>query len=317
MTQQLRSLLSFLPLLATVALACSVPAIGGKARSDQTQAAAAPVIHADPALWELSDDDTTIYLFGTVHMLKPGIVWFDDEVKAAFDKSDELALEVVEPDPAEMAAIVGPLAANSGPPTSQLLKPAVRVRYLAALKAYGIPANVMDRVDPWLVAINLSVAPLMKLGYRQDIGVEKVLAEAAKAKGKPVIGLETTREQLGFFDDLPRDVQVSYLSATVNDLPKVKTEFSELLSYWAHGKPDALARLMNKSLKETPQLAKVLLLDRNARWVGWIEKRMDQPGTLFIAVGAGHLSGKGSVIDLLKKDNWKVRRLTKKDFGQE
>lgn len=306
MFRRLRRFAHFFPLAATVALACSAPV-----------ASRAPAVRSgDPALWMVSDADTTIYLFGSVHMLKPDAVWFDDEVRAAFDRSDTLVLEVAEEDPAKLAAIVAPMAANtSGEPTSAMLPPATRERYLAALKRYRIPAPVMDGVEPWLVAINLSIAPLEALGYRQDIGVEKTLEQAARTNGKTVLGLETSEQQLGFFDQLPHDVQLAYLATTVDELPKAEKEFAALMRHWLRGEPDRLAKLMNDSIRSTPELAKALLFDRNARWADWIAHRLDQPGTLFVAVGAGHLAGKGSVLDLLHDRKLTVRRLSKRDFA--
>jgi len=310
MVHKLRSLTFLMPLLAAATLACSAPDSNSSAI-----AAPAKVASSDPALWVLSDEDTTIYLFGTVHMMKPGVVWFDDEIKAAFDKSDELVLEVTSEKPENMAMSVAMMGLNEGKPTRELLEPKLRERYLKALETYQIPAAAMDRIEPWLVAINLSIAPLAKLGYHQDLGAEKILETAAIADGKTVKGLETTEEQLGYFDTLPRDVQTAYLRSTVEELPTVKTEFAKLMRAWQHGDPDTLASLMNESIQETPEMAQVLLYDRNANWVRWIEKRMDTPGTVFLAVGAGHLAGKGSVVELLNADKLSVRRLSKKDFG--
>lgn len=306
MFRRLRRIVHFLPLAATVALACSAP-VASKAPAARS---------GDPALWAVSDADTTIYLFGSVHMLKPDAVWFDDEVRAAFDRSDTLVLEVTEGDPAKLAAMVAPMAANtSGQPTSAMLPPKTRERYLAALKHYRIPAAAMDAIEPWLVAINLSIAPLEELGYRQDIGVEKTLETAARNSGKTVMGLETVEQQLGFFDQLPPRVQVAYLATTVDELPKAEKEFAALMRHWLRGRPDKLATLMDDSIRSTPELAKPLLFDRNARWAGWVGQRLDQPGTVFVAVGAGHLAGKDSVIDLLQKRGLAVRRLSMRDFA--
>jgi len=297
-------LLRYIPLLATAALACSAPAVTGKGGAEPA------VIHARPALWAVSDADTTIYLFGTVHMLRPEVHWFEGDVKQAFDRSDSLVVEVAKEDPAQLGPVIGRLAANTdGPKATELLNPKQRARYLAALKAYSLPPEAMDRYDPWYISINLSIIPLMQLGYSQDLGVDKVLEAAADRSGKPVMGFETAEEQLGFFDSLPRPVQVRYLDATVQELPQIKPEFAKLIRHWAGGKADALARQMNDSMKETPELAKPLLLDRNARWADWIEERMGQPGTVFIAVGAGHLAGKGSVTDLLAQKHFAVRRV--------
>lgn len=304
-------LLRFVPLLTTVALACSAPVAGGA----KTGAAPAGdgLIHATPALWAVKDADTTIFLFGTVHMLKDNVRWFEGDVKAAFDRSDTLVIEVSQDDPAKLAATFARLATNpNGPTVSQLLTPKQNARYAAALKTYSIPPEAMERVDPWLVAINLSVVPLMQLGYRQDLGADKVLEAAATQSGKQVIGLESAEEQLGIFDALPRDVQIDYLNATLEGLPEAEKEFATLIRNWSGGRADALARQMNESLKDTPELGKPLLLDRNVRWAAWIAKRMDQPGTVFVAVGAGHLAGKGSVIELLGQKRLKARRVGQK-----
>ena len=304
----------FVPLLATAALACSAPVMSHQPLPAQ----AAPVQpSSDPALWAISDEDTTLYLFGTVHMLKPDVVWFDDEVKAAFDRSDELVLEVVEEDPAQLAAAIAPLMVNEDAPTSAMLAPDIQPLYFAALKKFSLPVQMMEHAEPWLVAIHLSMEPLKRLGYRDDLGIDKQLQAAAHTEGKKVVGLETTAEQLGFFDDLPRAVKVAYLTSTLKDLPKIEHEFSKLMTNWKHGHPNKLAKQMNESLKETPEMAGPLLYDRNARWVEWIGKRMEQPGTVFLAVGAGHLAGEKSVIDLLTQRHWKVLRLSKADFAAQ
>ncbi len=303
-------LVRFVPLLTTVALACSAPVAGG------AKIGAAPasdgLIHATPALWAVQDADTTIYLFGTVHMLKPDVRWFEGDVKAAFDRSDTLVIEVAQGDPAKLATTFARLATNQGdPPASQALTPQQSARYAAALKTYHIPAEAMERVDPWLIAINLSVAPLLQLGYQQDLGADKLLEAAATQSGKQVIGLESAEEQLGIFDALPRKVQIDYLNATLEGLPEAEKEFTTLINNWSRGRADALAKQMNDSLKDTPELAKPLLLDRNVSWAAWIAQRMEQPGTVFIAVGAGHLAGKGSVIALLAQKRLIVNRIGK------
>jgi len=291
-------------------LACGLLILAGCADAKN------PSNSADPALWVVKDADTTIYLFGTVHVLKPEIVWFDDEVKAAFDRSNELVLEMVEPPPAQMAGHIAKIAWNpKGPRTSELLPEKDRADYLAAMKTEKLPLDTLDYFDPWVAAINLSVAPLQRMGYQSEAGAEEVLARAAKASGKPVSGLETAEEQLSYFDGLPQNLQLSYLNATVDELPEMPEQFTRMIQDWSRGNIKAIAREMNSSLDKTPELAQVLLYQRNARWADWIARRMDQPGTVFIAVGAGHLAGKGSVQDELAKRRLKVTRLGKKDFG--
>ena len=259
-------------------------------------------IVATPALWRVQDADTTIYLFGTVHVMKPGIDWFGGEVKKAFDTSDELMLEIIEPDdPQAIGTTMATMAlAKDGVKLSDRLTPEARTKYQAAMQDNGLPWQTFDMFYPWMSGMALSVAPLERLGYKSDLGAEKILRAAAQSAGKKVGALETVQEQIGFFAALPMEQQIEFLNATVDGLPDMETEFADLLTYWQAGKPDKLAKSMNESLEATPELAQVLLIGRNVNWAKWIKARLGQPGTAFIAVGAGHLAGKGSVQDQLK-----------------
>lgn len=265
-------------------------------------AAATALTDADPALWVVKDADTTIYLFGTVHVLKPGLSWFDEAVKTAFDKSDEMMLEMIMPeDQAAVAKTMMPLAMDTTGKTipSRLTADELKA-YQAAMVSVGVPANAFDSFEPWFPAMTLSVLPLTKLGYDPEQGAEKLLTKFAKADSKPVTGLETLEEQLGFFDKLPETQQVAFLNSVVKDIDKLGPMLDRMVVLWAKGDPAGLAVAMNESLAATPELATVLLYDRNQRWADQIKTRMDKPGTVFIAVGAGHLAGEKSVQDYLK-----------------
>jgi len=274
-------------------------------------AAPAEAIDADPALWVVKDDDTTIYLFGTIHVLKPGLGWFDEAVKDAFDKSDELMLEIVLPeDQAAMAQTMMPLAiAQDGKTLSSRLAPDDLTAYQAAMTKVGIPPAQFDQFEPWFAAVTLSTLPLMKLGYDPEQGAEKQLTEHAKTEAKPIEGLETVEQQLGFFDTLPEFSQVAFLNAVVKDIDKVGPTLDTLIDQWSKGDPDALAQTMNENMEATPDLAKRLLFDRNAAWAGQLQARMAEPGTVFVAVGAGHLAGEHSVQDYLKERGLTVTRV--------
>ena len=270
-------------------------------------AAARPVVAQTsmvrPALWSVRDDDTTIYLFGTVHVLKPGVQWFDGGVKRAFDGSDELVLEILEPTDAQaMATTMAQAAmARDGVTLSDRLNPDLRQRYQAAMTANGLPWQMFEAFNPWMAGMALSVQPLEKLGYQAELGAEKTLTVAAKAAGKRVSALETVEQQLGYFAGLPMAQQVKFLDATVDGLPDMDSQFARLIRHWQQGDPERLAQEMNESLEATPELTQVLLIDRNIKWAQWIKGRLAQPGTVFVAVGAGHLAGKGSVQDQLEQ----------------
>ena len=265
---------------------------------------------ADPALWVVRDADTTIYLFGTIHVLKPGLSWFDEGVKAAFDASQQVVLEIVTPDPQAMQALVMAQGmTRDGPTLTQKLPEKKRAAYLKALADLGLPQAGFDRMQPWFAATNLSLIPLMKMGYDPTNGPERVITEAAGQAGKPVIGLETAEQQIGYFGSLSQGAQVTFLTSTVAEMPKLSTTMSRMVDQWAAGNPAALGRTLNEGMRDSPEVARVLLVDRNKRWAKWIEQRLAQPGTVFIAVGAGHLAGGDSVQAQLAHDHVRAVRV--------
>jgi uncharacterized protein YbaP (TraB family) len=265
---------------------------------------------ADPALWVVKDADTTIYLFGTVHVLKPGLSWFDDGVKKAFDASDTLVLELVMPPDAEMQKIVSDLGTHPpGKPLPDELPPVEAARMRAALPEYGLSPDALDNSDPWLAATMLSVLPLRQLGYDDKQGAELILTDAARAAGKKIVGLETARQQLGYFDALPLPAQRKLLIETIDDMPRAGSKIDQAVAAWRKGDADGLARLVNADMASSPEVSEALLIRRNRNWADWISRRMQQPGKVFLAVGAGHLAGDASVQAELAKRGLKVERV--------
>lgn len=298
---------SFLTATATCALAWAAPVA---AQSTPTEAPAsvealdpvkAPpaVKDVDPALWVVKDEDTTIYLFGSVHILKPGLGWFDDGVKTAFDSSDQLVLELVEPPAAEAQALFGKLAMDQqGKTLRSKMNDADRAVYDAAMGKLGIPAPAFDPFDPWAAAITMSLLAAQKTGFDPNSGVEKQLTAAAKVSNKPIAGLETMEFQLGVFDSLPEAEQIAFLVETAKMIDDVGGTLDKMVNMWAAPDPESLGRLMNEGLTSRT-LYDALLTKRNANWAKWISARMDKPGVTFMAVGAGHLAGPTSVQLLL------------------
>jgi uncharacterized protein len=278
--------------------------------AETTPTPAAVTINADPALWVIKDTDTTIYLFGTVHVLKDNIKWFDGGVKAAYDASSEVIFELDMSNPQAMQGVIMKMAIDpDGPALTQKLSPDLAASLDKALKDAGIPMAALEKFEPWVLPVIMTNAVLMKAGYNPESGVETQLATALKKDGKTLGALETAEEQIGFFDNLPEAVQIAYLKSTIADLPKTGPILDEIVAEWAKGNPEALDTLLNKAMAATPELEKVLLNDRNARWAEWVEKRMTKPGTVFMAVGAGHLAGKNSVQEKLKAKKLTATRI--------
>ncbi|MBS0284685.1 MAG: TraB/GumN family protein, partial [Proteobacteria bacterium] len=231
-------------------------------------------------------------------------------VKKAFDRSGTLVLEMVEPDQATQQKVVLSKAfAPDGPTLSEQLPAEKRAVMAKALTDNGLSLSQYDRMRPWFAAITLSILPLEKIGYDPANGPEGILTRAAQAQKKQVIGLETFEGQMSIFDKLSQKGQIELLTSTIDELPKARENMDKMVDEWARGRPEELAKDMNASLKDTPEVAETLLLNRNRQWAGWIAERMKTPGTVFIAVGAGHLAGQGSVQDQLLRYKLKAVRI--------
>lgn len=276
-----------------------------------TAVPAAEVETGKPALWKLADEDTTIYLFGTIHVLPKDKTWLNPVIDNALDSSDELVTEIMMgPDmqakSQQLIMQTGMLPA--GTTVRSLMNDEEKATYEAAMTKLGLPVNAFDAFEPWFGALNLSLLPLMKEGYSPEEGVEKVLEREADA-GLTRGALETIEFQMGIFDSLPQDVQVKYLIETASMIDEVKPMIDKMVGEWLEGDADGLAALMNEGFAESPELVESLLYERNANWAVWIDDRMDQPGTVFMAVGAGHLAGQKSVQELLEARGFTITRV--------
>lgn len=261
-----------------------------------------------PALWQVSDEDTTIYLFGTVHALPKDKAWFDSRIERAFNASEELVTEIdIGNSTATSQALQSQALLPEGQSLRALMTPDDRMEYEAALVTLGVPVETLDRYEPWFAAMTLSLLPLLRSGYDTQSGVEMSLGSRA-GDGKKRAALETVEEQIMLFDGMPQDAQLAFLDETVNKIGEASTSLDAMVAEWIKGDAVELARLMNAELTD-PVLKDRLLIHRNANWADWIKRRLDQPGTVFIAVGAGHLAGEGSVQDQLRKRHVKVKRV--------
>ncbi|MEM6477373.1 MAG: TraB/GumN family protein [Pseudomonadota bacterium] len=288
------------------ALFASAPALA----DGHNETAQAPSKTSGPALWKVADDDTTIYLFGTVHALPSGLEWYGDGIANALEASDTIVTEIrmdKQSEAAMQAIAIQKGLITDGSTLRDLLNEEQTATYEAAMTQLELPIEQFDRLEPWMVGLSMAMIPLMKQGYSPDSGVEKVLL--TKIGDKPQDALETAEFQLDLFDTLPQEKQVEFLMEAVEGIDEAKPMLDAMVAESLEGDADALAELMNEGLSD-PVLADALLYQRNAKWVDWIETRLDTtPGTVFIAVGAGHLAGEKSVQDLLGKREIEVERV--------
>jgi uncharacterized protein len=267
---------------------------------------------ARPAMWVVGDADTTVYLFGTIHLLPSNYQWRTARFDQAVDSSQQLVVETIVDDknPAKLMAAMSSLAFSPGlPPLAERVPPAKRAALAAAVKKSGFPPQAFDRMETWAAAFILLGNQFRDMGLKGGEGVEAVLRNNFISKGKAIGELESNVEQLGFFDTLPENAQRQLLEGAITQSGEMSKEFGGMLAAWSRGDVKAIARTFNHDLAASPELRQALIKRRNENWTKWIEQRMTSPGSVLIAVGAGHLAGKDSVIDLLKKGGYQVRQV--------
>jgi len=227
-----------------------------------------------PALWVVQDADTTIFLFGTFHALDGRSNWFTRSVRAAFDQSDALVLETLVPeDPAELHAA---LARNA----------------LASEPIPGQPVVGSSGAPSFVASAGQAMSAGRAMGMSVDQGADAVLRRAADASGKPVEGLESFDFQLRMFGSLsaaPAPGASRHARANLGGL------MGGMQSAWTRGDNADFVAILGNVRAQSPVAYQTLFADRNANWAGWIANRMAQPGTVFVAVGTGHLVGPDSV----------------------
>jgi len=259
---------------------------------------------AQPALWVVKNAQSTIYLFGTVHLLPSDANWRYPALDKALAASDSLTIELTDDNPANMQALVLQYGVDTTHPLSGQLSAAENATLAKAAQAADVPGGVqtLEIMRPWLAALTLAIAPLVKAGLDPAQGVDKLLQAQMVKAGKPVNGLETSEQQIRFLSDLPSSLQLDFLRDTLHDVDKDSSELTGLIDAWKAGDTDAIARLEDEDVrKESPELYRTLIVDRNKAWAEKIAALLRHPGTVFLAVGAAHLAGPDSVQTQLRQ----------------
>lgn len=287
-------------LFPSIAAAFALAACGG-------QAEGAP----RPAMWKLSDPDTTIYLFGTIHMLPKDFNWRTKKFDAAVASADTLVLEIADQqDQRKVATTFQQMATTPGlPPLPERIAAEQRPALAELMRKAKLADGQLDPFETWAAALTLGVSLYNGIGATAEDGVERQLTNQFNKNGKPIEGLETTPQQLSYFDTMPETSQRVLLAGIVQEADESSEQFREMTSAWSRGDLKKIAMTFDDELRLSPELADVLLRQRNANWANWLEKRLDQPGTILVAVGAGHLAGKDSVVEMLEAKGLKVERV--------
>lgn len=259
---------------------------------------------ADPALWVTKSPSATVYLFGTVHVLPEGAPWHDPALDKALAASGALYVEEDDDNPVSMQMLVLKYGMDLQHPLATRLNNADRARLDAAAKTIGVAGGMatLNAMKPWLAALTISIAPIIKAGYDPKSGADRQLESQFKAAGKPVDAFETAASQIRIFAGLSHTLQIDLLHNALDDYAKGPAQIKKLIEAWQAGEVAAIARNVNGDMrKHYPKLYEVLLVDRNRHFARRIARLLKQHGTVFVAIGAGHLAGPDSVQAQLTK----------------
>jgi uncharacterized protein len=280
---------------ALLLLACA--SIGAHAQADRH------------IFWEVKGRTNTLYLLGSVHMLKPDDSLLPPEVLNAYERSKALVMELDLND-VNMESVLGSGMQSAmlpeGQTLTEVLGPELHAEMAAHAERLGLEPELLDRFQPWFAALLLEQTALAKLGFESGAGVDEQLAQRAQQDGKPIIALETADQQLGFFASLTMAQQRQYLRATLRDLDTEENDAAAIVQAWRRGDSAELESQLRKESGKSPELFHLLTTDRNRQWLPKLTALLAERQDYLVVVGALHLVGNDGVVELLKAQGFKV-----------
>lgn len=272
---------------------------------------AGAVAHAAPAMWEVRDADSRIYLFGSMHVLQPGARWRTRAFDRAYAAADKVWFETrADADPAEIKALVDRYGVDTKRSLTEKLPPVSVASLRPLLDQRGVPLDRVDRLRPWAAAMMLSVLPMTQAGSSVSSGADATVTTRAKAADKPVAVFETLEEQMKIFADLPEPVELEYLDDVVREQLSPPRNGVDLQAAWLHGDMNRLGPLLVDHMRrDRPTLHDALLHKRNLAWAEKLDQEMQGAGVQLVVVGALHMAGADGLPELLRERGYAVRRV--------
>jgi hypothetical protein len=278
-------------------------------------AAAAPwqAATAEPAAWQLAGrNGGEIALLGSMHVLRAADYPLPASIDALFERADVIVMELDLDDVdalAQQATVLAAATLSPGTVLRDVVEPRVYSLTEQRTRELGLDLALLERFEPWFLAITLLDLGMRKVGFQAERGVEQYLVGKAREAGKNVIGLETFAMQIGLFDAMAPSAQQAMLSQTLEELTGADEAMTEMVAAWRDGRLDALSEELLDDFDEFPGLYDALVTDRNTAWVAALEDMLDDGRSYLVVVGALHLVGRDSVIDMLQARGHRVARL--------
>ncbi len=256
-------------------------------------------------LWEVHGAHNTVYLLGSIHVLRPGDYPLAAPLLAAYARSSALVMEI-DLDKLDLGKVQADMRASAllapGSSLPQVMGRAEYARARADAQRLHVELSTYDRYAPWFVAQAISELQLAELGFESESGVESYFLARARADHKPVSGLETVADQLAVLSGMPLDLQTQYLLSSLADAEQLPAQLDAMVAAWQHGDSRWFRAEIAHEFGSEPRLYDSLLVDRNRRWLPKIEALTHATRDYLVIVGTGHLVGPDSVVELLRRD---------------
>jgi uncharacterized protein len=264
--------------------------------------------HADTplhSLWELHGKHNTVFLLGSIHVLRPGDYPLSPAVMQAYTSSKSLLMEINLAD-MDLEQLQAEMLASAMLPEGKslpgVLGPQRYSRAESLARDVGVELATFDQFAPWFAAEAISQLQLLQLGFQPTSGVEMYFLERARSDGKSIAGLETVHDQIALFEGLSLDAQAEYLVASLEQAHELPKQVDDMVHAWQRGDTVWFDDQLKSELGRDPVLYQSVLAARNRKWIPKIEALLNDDKNYLVIVGTGHLVGRNSVIDLLKKD---------------
>jgi len=294
-------------------LICTVAALFALTASACAQAPAPTEGGITPLLYAVRDHDSTMYLYGTVHVRPRGADWGNARVRAAIDESSEVWTELLmTPETDQQSQVVAMRlgAAPAGQPLSSWLTPEENASLNAVTTQLGLPQGALEPYRPWLAALTLTVIPLVRAGFDPASGVDRSIDAYSDNAGKTMRAFETVEQQLGFFGGLTPELQREMLREAIAESDQVAPMITEMSTAWEQGNERALERaVINETRDQYPELYEMLFVTRNNAWMIELTREMEGAGVDFVAVGAGHIIGSDGLVAQFRARGYRVERV--------
>jgi uncharacterized protein YbaP (TraB family) len=262
-------------------------------------------------LWSVQNATHAIYLLGSIHVLKSDAYPLKDTIEDAYLSSQKVVFETdlnAMMDPAVVQKMMQLAYYPEGQTLNQHLRTDTLNQLEAKMKELGLPMQQFGRYKPWFIALTLAQLELQRLGYHPVHGVDMHYFGRAKRDGKETGFLEPVDVQINLLGKLDAFNQDELVVQTLEEVVIVAEMAADMLAYWQAGDTENLYRLLNKSFEKHPELRDKLLIQRNRMWVSGIADLMNENKNVLVIVGAGHLVGPDSLIDLLQKKGYRVKQ---------